>query len=162
VEKEDHDGFIGGSGQRGATMQELDPNEERSAALAVEALAAAGLNPSIGERVKRLILSTTHSVVPEDRDEQLLADVDLSILGRDWELFDRYDRAIRKEYEWVADDRYRPARAAVLRGFLDRPRIFQTAHFFTRCESPARDNLRKAIERLHVPDNGNDNITPTV
>jgi predicted metal-dependent HD superfamily phosphohydrolase len=98
-------------------------------------------------RVRKLILATAHTAKAETPDEALLLDIDLSILGADAATFDEYDRAIRVEYEWVPEEAYRHARAAVLEGFLKRARIFQTAAYGDR-EAVARRNIERALERL--------------
>ncbi len=123
-------------------------NEERSAAWAADALTAAGVAPEITARVRELILATKHAAVPTDPDARLLVDIDLAILGRPAEVFDAYDRAIRVEYQWVPEDQYRAGRARILRGFLARPRIYQTEQFHERLEAAARANLARAIARL--------------
>jgi predicted metal-dependent HD superfamily phosphohydrolase len=100
-------------------------------------------------RVRQLIMATVHAAQAETPDEALLLDIDLSILGADEATFDEYDRAIRVEYEWVPEAAYRLARAAVLQGFLQRERIFQTAAYRDR-ESIARRTIEGALERLRA------------
>jgi len=39
----------------------------------------------------------------------------------------------------------------VLRGFLDRPRIYGTDAFHERYEATARQNLERALAALHTP-----------
>jgi len=122
-------------------------NEERSAEWAVEVLGAAGGDRKTQERVREWILATCHDALPRKGDEQLLVDIDLSILGSDFNRFERYEREIQKEYSWVPADRYRTARVGVLRGFLARSRIYQT-RWFESLEAPARRNLTWSIEQL--------------
>lgn len=98
-------------------------------------------------RVRKLIMATVHAAQAETPDEALLLDIDLSILGADPAAFDEYDRAIRVEYEWVPEEAYRFARAAVLQGFLRRERIFQTAAY-QDLEASARSNIERLLERL--------------
>lgn len=100
-------------------------------------------------RVRKLIMATVHAAQAETPDEALLLDIDLSILGADEVTFDEYDRAIRVEYAWVPEEAYRLARSAVLQGFLQRERIFQTAAYRDR-EAIARHNLERALERLRT------------
>jgi predicted metal-dependent HD superfamily phosphohydrolase len=123
-------------------------NELQSAQWAQRELAAAGVAAEVVERVYALVLATRHAALPATADEQLLVDIDLSILGETTEIFDDYERRIREEYAWVADALFREKRAAVLRGFLARPSIFSTAHFRQRLEQQARDNLQRSIARL--------------
>jgi predicted metal-dependent HD superfamily phosphohydrolase len=98
-------------------------------------------------RVRRMILATAHATNAETPDEALLLDIDLSILGANEATFDEYDRSIRVEYEWVPEEAYRLARAAVLQGFLNRERIFQTSAYRDR-EAIARRNIERALEQL--------------
>ncbi|MFN8441495.1 MAG: hypothetical protein U0175_12020 [Caldilineaceae bacterium] len=123
-------------------------NEERSADFAAEQLRSLGMDEAQLEQVKQLILATKHdrSVIG---DATMLVDIDLSILGKPAEEFDRYDAAIRQEYQWVAEDAYRVGRAKVLQKFLDRPSIYQTDYFRIRYEAQARINLQRAIKQLN-------------
>ena len=123
-------------------------NEARSAEWAATALLSGGAPSRVADRVSALILSTRHQATPPGRDAELLGDVDLSILGRSEDAFDRYDREIRVEYEWVPEATYREARAEVLDRFLRREFIYQTDHFRGRYEGQARRNLRRAIAAL--------------
>ena len=81
-------------------------------------------------------------------DAQLLVDIDLSILGSPAECFERYDQDVRKEYAWVPGMRYQEARAQVLQGFLDRPRLYLGEHAVALLEAQARINLAAALLRL--------------
>ncbi|HKU63021.1 MAG TPA: hypothetical protein VJQ44_17600 [Gemmatimonadales bacterium] len=125
-----------------------DDNEPRSAELARERLSTLGIATSRGQGVARLVLLTRHRERPDDPDGRLLCDIDLSILGRPADEFDRYDREIRAEYQWVPEAVYCRERAAVLRGFLAWDPIYLTPYFRARFEQPARANLRGAISRL--------------
>lgn len=122
-------------------------NEVRSAEWASSALTNAGADSEVVRRVSHLILATKHDAEPQSPDSRLLVDVDLSILGRDPAAFDAYDRAIRREYEWVSETDYRTGRTAVLQKFLDRPRIFLTPPF-KPLEAAARRNLERVIRAL--------------
>jgi predicted metal-dependent HD superfamily phosphohydrolase len=74
--------------------------------------------------------------------------VDLSILGAPEERFDEYERQIREEYAWVPRFLFRRTRCGILKGFLERPRIFNTPHFFAAREDAARANLQRSIRLL--------------
>jgi predicted metal-dependent HD superfamily phosphohydrolase len=78
----------------------------------------------------------------------LLADIDLSILGRAKEVFDAYEASIRLEYAWVSDPAFRAGRARVLGSFLARPRLFATPYFHERFETTARENLARSLAAL--------------
>lgn len=123
-------------------------NEEQSAQLAQTALAAGSVPHPVSRRVAALVLATRHLTVPPEPDARLLCDIDLSILGRDPETFDRFERRIRREYAWVPEPVYRSSRSEVLAGFLRHKSIFLTDHFRDRYEVPARQNLHRLIARL--------------
>jgi predicted metal-dependent HD superfamily phosphohydrolase len=57
-------------------------NESRSAAWAERVTREAGLSQDLSDRVHDLILKTMHDALPVTRDEQVLVDIDLAILGR--------------------------------------------------------------------------------
>jgi len=120
-------------------------NEALSADWARAALDGAGVERAVGERVHALVMATRHAALPQGADAMLLVDVDLSILGADDARFAEYERQIRREYEWVPESAYRPARAKVLRGFLERPAIYGTAWFASRLEQRARRNLTRSL-----------------
>lgn len=126
----------------------VDSNELKSAYLAERTMTAAGCDREAIGRVRSLILATRHHGLPESTDEALLLDIDLAILGAPDKRFDRYDADIREEYHTVPWSKYVAARRAVLRGFLERPRLYVTGHFHDRLEAPARANLRRALKRL--------------
>ena len=122
-------------------------NEQRSADWARTALVDAGVVADIADRVHALVMATRHTAVPSGRDEQLLVDIDLSILGAERARFDEYEQQIRKEYAYVPGFLFRRKRREILKGFLDRPAIYSTPHFHAALEARARDNLRRVTER---------------
>lgn len=123
-------------------------NEDRSARLAQAALMACSVSLEVARRIGNLVLATRHLAVSNDPDIQLMCDIDLSILGRDPPVFAEFERRIRQEYDWVPEPVYRTSRAEILRGFLDRPSIYQTEHFRARYEGPAHANLERLIREL--------------
>jgi predicted metal-dependent HD superfamily phosphohydrolase len=123
-------------------------NEDRSARLAESALVACGAPRETRSRVAELVLATRHLTVPSNQDAQLVCDIDLSILGRNPPVFDRFERAIRREYAHIAEPEYRHERAAVLRRFLRRESLYQTEYFRDRFEQQARTNLERVL--LHL------------
>lgn len=123
-------------------------NELQSANWAYKELIEAGAPNDSAERVHTLILATRHAALPVTPDEQLLVDADLSILGSPPDRFAEYESQVRQEYAWVPDLRFRTQRKTILKKFLDRPSIYSTAHFQTRLESQARENLLRSITQL--------------
>lgn len=118
-------------------------NELRSADWAHDALLDAGVAPASAQRVHDLVMATRHTAVPSDGDQQLLVDIDLSILGAERARFDEYEQQIRKEYAYVPGFLFRRKRREILKGFLDRPAIYSTPDFHAALEARARDNLRR-------------------
>jgi predicted metal-dependent HD superfamily phosphohydrolase len=123
-------------------------NEQRSAQWAKESLLQAGLPEEAAQRLYDLVMATRHDQPPADPDAQLLVDMDLAILGADRARFDESDAQVRSEYAHVPEQAYRQGRRAVLRRFLDRPRLYSTGRFHSTLESRARENLQRALARL--------------
>lgn len=123
-------------------------NEERSAAWAVRVLSASGVAIEVITRIEALILLTRHQASPTAADEQLLVDIDLSILGAEKTIYDQYSKNIHAEYAWVPMADYCRGRAAVLEQFQTRPFIYSTTWFRDRYEMRARENMQREI--LHL------------
>jgi predicted metal-dependent HD superfamily phosphohydrolase len=122
-------------------------NEERSAAMARQMLEEGEVSPAVADAVGALILATRHAEPPEDHDARYVVDADLSILGATPFEFDRYERQVRQEYFFVSETEWRERRPRILRRFLLRERIFETAEFAS-FEAPARANLERSLRRL--------------
>ena len=120
-------------------------NELQSADWAVSALSAAGAGQATQDRVRQLIMATRHDAEASERDQQLLIDIDLAILGAAPERFAEYDRQVRAEYSWVPGFVYNIKRKAVLKSFLARKYIYSTKHFRELYEAQARSNLASAV-----------------
>jgi predicted metal-dependent HD superfamily phosphohydrolase len=123
-------------------------NEEQSAELARTALSLDGVPAEVSHRIAGLVLATRHVTLPTAPDEQLICDIDLSILGREPAVFDEFERRIRREYAWVPEPVYRRERSLVLSGFLRRHPIYQTDQIRHRYELSARANLKRVIAQL--------------
>ena len=128
-------------------------NEARSASLARNKLAGR-TDAGRLDRIGAMILATaTHQLPRFDddaatRDASLFLDMDLSILGAVPDVFDAYERAVRREYDWVEEPMWRAGRGAVLKDFLARPRIFLTEEFRRRFEPQARLNMARSLAAL--------------
>lgn len=123
-------------------------NEERSAGLAREAAATAGLTAEFSNHMADLILATKHASTPDTEDAKLLVDLDLSILGQPEAVFNRYEREIRREYAWVPEEDFVRGRSRVLEAFASRLSIYSTPFFRAKYESAARANLTRSIIQL--------------
>jgi predicted metal-dependent HD superfamily phosphohydrolase len=123
-------------------------NEEQSAELARTALSRGASPVEVTSRIAALVLATRHMTLPTTSDEQLICDIDLSVLGRQPAEFDDFERRIRQEYAWVPEPVYRRERTAMLSGFLRRHSIYQTDQFRLRYELSARANVNRMIAEL--------------
>lgn len=123
-------------------------NEEKSAEYARDILARMNAPQEFIDTVVKLILATKHDATPGSEDAKLVVDIDLSILGKNRWLFNRYDRQIRKEYAFVPEEIFKTKRAEILQKFLDRPTIFFTERFRKKYELRARQNLEQLIKKL--------------
>lgn len=125
-------------------------NEAKSADWAEQVVRSAGGTAETIERIRGLILATRHAESPAAGDAALVVDIDLAILGAPESRFEEYEVQIHQEYDWVPALVFRPTRARILQGFLDRDRIYTTAPFAARFEARARMNLLRALARLGV------------
>jgi predicted metal-dependent HD superfamily phosphohydrolase len=130
-------------------------NERRSAALAMETLAAR-CTPPLGDAelrsIERMILTRDHHALADtlSADEQTMLDVDLSILGAPWEDYEAYVRGVRQEYvpAVATAGRFRIGRSQFLAGILRRPQIFLTPEGRRRWDDRARANMQRELEEL--------------
>lgn len=123
-------------------------NEEQSALAMRDKMGRLGLATNVIERAAAMILATKAHGPSDDADTRMLVDADLSVLGAEPDAYDRYARAVRKEYRRYPDLLYKPGRRKVLQHFLGMSAIFGTAHFHERLEEAARSNLRRELIQL--------------
>ena len=125
-------------------------NEEQSANFVEKALKSFNFDDSRVKKIRKLILSTKkHELLSvENNDNAYLLDLDLSILGTDWETYQLYIQSIRKEYKIYPNILYKPGRKKVLKHFLERESLYFTEQFKIKFEKQARSNLIQEIEML--------------
>ncbi len=124
-------------------------NEEKSAEFAVEALAGIGVPEQTIAIAREMILATKHHRGTDlSWDMKAFLDLDTSILGAPEEIYQKYSRAIRKEYSWVPDFMYRKGRMKVLNDFLEREHIYHTKEIGAEYEIQARNNIALEIMKL--------------
>lgn len=129
-------------------------NEEASASLARRTLVdELGWDGPRAEEVGRLVLATAGHALPEgaeasDPGAAVLLDADLAVLGASPRAYQAYVDGVRGEYAHVDDGGWRTGRAAVLRSFLDRTRIYATERARTEREARARANLTAELAAL--------------
>lgn len=125
-----------------------DDDEAASARLARSMLERSGIDPSRLEAIETLVRATRHRGAPPPGDATLIVDLDLAILGSVPETYDAYNRAVRAEYAWVSQRRWRRRRRQLLTTWLARPALFQTPDHRARLESRARANLQRELAAL--------------
>lgn len=123
-------------------------NELRSAEWAQRELEHAGASPALQDRIVSLIMVTCHDGDPQTADEELMSDIDLSILGAGAKRFDEYEQQVRQEYRHVPMQQFRTGRRKILSQFLERDPIYFTDWFRSRREAQARTNLQRSLTRL--------------
>ncbi len=123
-------------------------NEELSAARAVEHARGLGFSEKMGNRARRLILATKHQHTPAALDEQIMVDIDLSLLADPWVMFKRSSQDIREEYSHYSDEQFKVGRRKFLEGMLPpkRARIFSTDYFYENLEALARNNIERSLK----------------
>ena len=129
-------------------------NERESVRVFEEFAASVGLAKRMTEKVVGFIERTvTHTLSGGEGEEdlELFLDFDLEVLARPNEEYEVYVRQIREEYGYYEEDEYRKGRVGVLRGFLERERLYLSERFYVEMEEAARRNLRAEIERLEQP-----------
>ena len=125
-------------------------NEEKSAEFAKTRLKSFNFEEKRIEIIRNHIISTKkHELIStETNDNAILLDLDLSILGTDWDTYKIYIQNIRKEYAIYPNFMYKKGRKKVLQHFLERDALFFTEKYKTNFEQQARENLKREIELL--------------
>ncbi len=125
-------------------------NEERSAKYARKIMRQLNIPEETIALTEQLILATQHHIAPPDAlpDFQYFLDADLAILGAKPEKYERYTKAIRREYRLIPDFMYRPGRRRVLEQLLAKPTLYYTPPFFKRFEARARENMLRELNSL--------------
>jgi predicted metal-dependent HD superfamily phosphohydrolase len=123
-------------------------NEARSAQWASRFLRAQGLPEQQVAAVHQHIMDTRHQPGALTGDALWVVDIDLAILGQPDAVYRKFEQAVRQEYRFVPWGKYVAGRSAVLQGFQNRDRIYETDHFALRLESQARINLAMALNAL--------------
>ena len=123
-------------------------NELDSAEWAKEFSLSNGYDLEGAERVHGLIMATLHNGMVQDKDQKLIVDIDLTILGASPEVYDEFERNVRKEYKMVPTFIYRKKRKELLKSFLNNASIYNLDYFKEKYESVARHNIKRAIEML--------------
>lgn len=106
-------------------------------------------NSGVIERVYQLIMATLHNDPVTGKDQALMVDIDLSILGSPAPVYQIFEDNIRKEYKRVPAFIYRKKRIAILQSFINQDSIYHMPYFIDLFESQARINIKEAILKLY-------------
>lgn len=123
-------------------------NEKDSAEWAERFLRSRAVEEAKIARIYRLIMVTEHNAPTQTKDESILVDIDLSILGSSPEHYAEFESAVRFEYRKVPMLIYKKKRIEILSGFLAKQKIYQNEPFASLLEGQARINLAGAISQL--------------
>ncbi|NVJ59838.1 MAG: hypothetical protein HWE27_05575 [Gammaproteobacteria bacterium] len=123
-------------------------NEQDSADWAFNFLKSGHYEKEGATRVYELIMATLHNRELKNNDQKLIVDIDLSILGTKPEVYEKFEKNVRKEYKLVPWFLYRKKRKEILQSFLDKKYIYHFGYFKERFESNARNNISLAIKSL--------------
>ena len=123
-------------------------NELKSALLVENFLLENNVEKTIIARIYNLVMVTLHNGLANTEDEALMIDIDLTILGSNADVYNIFEKNIRKEYRFVPYFLYKKKRAEILQGFLKQAKIYQTKYFYTLFEIQARENIQAAILNL--------------
>ncbi len=91
--------------------------------------------------IKIYILATKSHELHDNKEINLLLDLDLYTLGKPWNDYLNYTKEIRQEYSIYPDNLYFNGRFNVLTHFLNSGNIFKTKIFYDAFETQARLNL---------------------
>lgn len=99
--------------------------------------------------VNLFIISTReHNPIAIVPQMDIFLDADLAILGSSPEEYQKYCNGVKKEFEWMPQERYIKNRINVLSGFLKRENIYTTPEVSEQLEAQAILNLKKELSDL--------------
>ena len=98
--------------------------------------------------VDTLIRATERHEATDEPDRGVLLDADLAILGSEPAAYQAYVTGVRTEYGHVDAAAWATGRAAVLRGLLDRERLYCTAEATRRWDARAHANMAAELASL--------------
>jgi len=127
-------------------------NEEQSALKAQEHLLQLNFKQSFVDNVGALILATKDHTVdpayPYQNDMALFLDLDLAVLGEEWQDYEYYSSNIRNEFNQYPDPVFNSGRKHALYQLLQKERLYYTSHFQQQFEAKARQNMQREISLL--------------
>jgi predicted metal-dependent HD superfamily phosphohydrolase len=128
-------------------------NEAKSAELAVRTLAElSDVAESEREEISAMIMHTAshHAIGKPSRDAMKMLDIDLSILGTEWPIYQAYAAGVRREFcpAVISDFEFNIGRLKFLRSVQQQTNIFLTEEMQSRREQAAKENIAREIREL--------------
>lgn len=123
-------------------------NEARSAEAAAMMLHQLGCDDATIGRIRTLIMATSHAAGTLSGDAELIADLDMAILGAPEADYDRYAQQVAAEFAFAGEEAFRAGRRMFLESLLAQPGIFRRRVFAGRFEALADRNIRRELSRL--------------
>lgn len=121
-------------------------SEHRSAEWLATDAEALGFGEGLARSAAALVEATVHRAGPSASDEAaLVADIDLSVLGRDELRFMYFEYGIGEEFRAMRTTLFLLGRGRFLAGVLENP-IYRTASFRDRFEVKARANISALLQ----------------
>jgi len=99
------------------------------------------------------ILATKGHSLSDNTDTNYLVDADLSVLGKEWNVYSSYSQQVRQEYSIYPDLLYNQGRTKVLETFLSKDKIYKTDYFFRIYEEKSRMNIAREINIINETKN---------
>lgn len=125
-------------------------NEEQSAKLAEKRMKQLNVPNPIIENCTSQILATKKHEDNTDLDTNYFTDADLSILGKQEEVYKDYSKNIRLEFLYYPSVIYNKGRIGILNHFLNLNQIFKTKYFHSKFEIQAKQNILNEINNLEI------------
>ena len=128
-------------------------NEAKSAELAIsELVELSNIGQAECEEISGMIMLTAshHAVGNPSNDAMKLLDIDLSILGAEWSIYETYASDVRKEFcpAVVSDFKFNIGRLKFLRSVQQKTNIFMTQEMRLLRERHAQENIAREISEL--------------
>jgi predicted metal-dependent HD superfamily phosphohydrolase len=128
-------------------------NEAKSAELANRTLTElSDVSESEREEISAMILLTAshHAVGKPSLDAMKMLDIDLSILGAEWPIYQAYAAGVRREFcpVVVSDFKFNIGRLKFLRSVQQQTNIFLTEEMQSIREQAAKENIAREISEL--------------
>jgi predicted metal-dependent HD superfamily phosphohydrolase len=126
----------------------ISKNNELNSAIFMKKYLSDHLSDNSINFIYDAILSTKEHLLNENSDINYLLDLDVEILGQEWDTYNNYRKNIRKEFSIYPNFMYNKGRLDALSGFIDY-NIFKNDEFIELYEYSSLENIKKEIELIN-------------